>query len=49
MAQDKTPYADGDPSGLREEGRETGQTKGVGPKAFPFKRKLLFFPLISFK
>lgn len=49
LTQDKIPGPDSDLSGPREEGRETGQTKGVGPEAFQYQRKLLFFPLIRSK
>lgn len=47
LTQDKTSSPERDPSGLREEGRQTGQSKGAGPEALTRKRKLLFFPLIS--
>ena len=47
LTQDKTSSPERDPSGLQEEGRQTGQSKGAGPEAPTYKRKLLFFPLIN--
>lgn len=49
LTQDRTLSPDSDLLGLWEEGRASGRSKGVGPEAFPGKRKPLFFPLNRFK
>lgn len=49
LTQDKIPGPVSDLSECEEEGRETGQSKGVGPEALAYKRKPLFFPLIGLK
>lgn len=49
LTQDRTSSPECDLSGLWEEGRQIGQSKGAGPEALSLKRKLLFFPLFSVK